>query len=347
MVEISKEASGGNQAKNQGENPVQLSLVIPIYNEIENLLPLHASIVRALADQVSSYEILYVDDGSTDGSRSLLHEMALQDPRIQVVELRSNFGQTAAMSAGFDFCRGEFVITMDGDLQNDPADIPVLLREMEKGFDVVCGWRKDRQDRAFSRKFPSWVANRLISSLTDVSIHDTGCTLKAYRSWVVKRLHLYSDMHRFIPALASGAGARVTELPVRHHPRLYGTSKYGISRILKVLTDLMVVRMIARFVAHPVRYFGVASLPFWGASFFFALLGLFKFEREGGIHLLVRWDLSYMTASLVIGITALNLFLLGLLAELSVHVSGYFTRVGIEPIETRRGTREASNGSEA
>lgn len=344
MAEQSKEAPGGNQAKDMGGSEVQLSVVIPIFNEIENLPPLHASLVRALEGNVASFEILYVDDGSTDGSRSLLREMAQEDPRIQIVELRSNFGQTAAMSAGFDFCRGEFVVTMDGDLQNDPADIPILLHEIEKGFDVVCGWRKDRQDRAFSRKFPSWVANRLIASLTGVSIHDTGCTLKAYRSWVVKRLHLYSDMHRFIPALASGAGARVTELPVKHHPRLYGTSKYGISRILKVLTDLMVVRMIARFAAHPGRYFGVASLPLWAASLFFALMGLFKFEREGGIHFLVRWDLSYMTASVVIGITALNFFLLGLLAELSVHVSGYFTRVGIEPVETRLGQREESHG---
>ncbi len=332
---MSKDRSGvRGEEEARGEWPragrPDLSLVIPIYNEYENLLPLHASIRRALEPTSYSYEILYIDDGSTDGGRRLLREIAKEDPKVQVLELRSNAGQTAAMAAGFDACRGRYVVTMDGDLQNDPADIPRVLARLEQGYDVVCGWRRDRRDKAFTRRFPSWVANRLISAFTGARIHDTGCTLKAYRAWVVRKLHLYSDMHRFIPALAAGSGARVTELPVRHHPRRYGRSKYGIGRILRVLTDLLVLRLLVRFAAHPVRFFGLTILPLFAGAVVLALLGLLKFERGGGVGLLPRWDLYYMTASVVTTITALNLFLLGLLAELSVHVSGFFSRSGVD-----------------
>ncbi len=318
-----------------GAGPVDLSLVVPILNEVENLPPLIASIRRALDAPGFSYEVVFVDDGSTDGSRRVLRAFAAEDPRIRVLELRRNFGQTAAMAAGFDHCRGRFVVTMDGDLQNDPADIPRMLSVLEHGADVVCGWRRDRRDRAVTRRLPSWIANRLIASISGVAIHDTGCTLKAYRAWVVRKLHLYSDMHRFIPALAAGAGARIVEIPVRHHPRRYGRSKYGFGRIFRVLTDLLVLRLIVRFAAHPVRYFGLASFPLFAAALVLSLLGLLKFQRGGTVVLLPRWDLYYMTASVVTAITALNLFLLGLLAELSVNVSGFFSRSGVD-VEVRR-----------
>lgn len=314
-----------------------LSIVVPLYNEVENLPPLHAAIRRALAGTEWSYEVLLVDDGSTDGTRQLLREFARYDPHLRVVLLSRNFGQTPAMAAGFDLCRGRYVVTMDGDLQNDPADIPRLLRVLDEGYDIVCGWRRDRQDRTVTRKIPSKIANRLIWSFTGVRIHDTGCTLKAYRSWVVRKLHLYSDMHRFIPALAAGAGARVGELPVKHHARRYGESKYGIGRILRVLTDLLVVRLLVRFASHPVRYFGLASIPLFLLAIVFAILGLVKFDG-GGFDLLDKWHISYITSGVLASVTALNLFLLGLLCELAVAVSDFFSRAGMEVIERGGGT---------
>jgi glycosyltransferase involved in cell wall biosynthesis len=250
-----------------------------------------------------------------------MQELVREDPRIRAVLLRSNYGQTAAMAAGFDLFRGAYAVTMDGDLQNDPDDIPAMLKHLEENsLDVVCGWRRDRQDRAFSRKLPSRIANWLIQRFTGTSIHDTGCTLKVYRSWVVQKLHLYSDMHRFIPALAAGTGARVGELVVQHHPRLYGSSKYGIGRILRVLTDLLVVRLIVRFSQHPLRYFAFASIPLFIAGGFLAMLGLLKFHPETGITLVDKWENHYMTASIVTMVAAFNLFVLGLLSELSVSV---------------------------
>ncbi|MCA8970369.1 MAG: glycosyltransferase [Planctomycetes bacterium] len=311
-----------------------LSVVVPLYDEYDNVQPLLSALRRALDPVPWTYELVLVDDGSTDGTRQLLTDAARRDPRIRVVLLSRNFGQTAAMAAGFDVCRGRRVVTMDGDLQNDPSDIPRLVDALEDGFDVVCGWRRDRQDRAFSRKLPSRIANRLISMFTGVRIHDTGCTLKAYRSWVVRKLHLYSDMHRFIPALAAGVGGRVREMPVKHHARRYGTSKYGIGRIFRVLTDLLVVRLLVRFASHPVRYFGLISFPLFFVSFGFILLGLLKFGDGKGVRFLVSWDISYITCGVLTLVTALNLFLLGLLCELSVHVSGFFQHAGRELVDT-------------
>ncbi|MEZ5987871.1 MAG: glycosyltransferase [Planctomycetota bacterium] len=242
------------------------------------------------------------------------------------------------MAAGFDVCRGRVVVTLDGDLQNDPADIPAMLAKLDEGFDIVCGWRRDRKDRAFTRKVPSWIANRMIAASTGVDIHDTGCTLKAYRSWVVRKLHLYSDQHRFIPALAAGVGAKVGELPVQHHPRRHGSSKYGIGRTLKVMTDMLVVRLLSRFAAHPVRYFGLASVPLSILAVALALVGLFEWG-EAGLGLARKWDNYYMTGALVLAITSLNLFMLGLLSELSVSISRFFAGAGIEVQELRPGRR--------
>lgn len=318
---------------NEPDGVPDLSVVVPLFDEFDNVKPLLVALRRALSQRDWDYEIVLVDDGSTDGTRRLLTEAARKDAHLRVVMLSRNFGQTAAMAAGFDMCRGRRVVTMDGDLQNDPADIPRLVDALEDGYDVVCGWRRDRQDRAFSRKLPSRIANRLISMFTGVRIHDTGCTLKAYRSWVVRKLHLYSDMHRFIPALAAGAGGRICEMPVQHHARRYGKSKYGIGRILRVLTDLLVVRLLVRFASHPIRYFGLVSLPLFFMSFGFTLMGLLKFG-QGGVRFLGAWDISYITCGVLTLVTALNLFLLGLLCELSVHVSGFFQHSGRELVDT-------------
>lgn len=320
-----------------------LSLVIPIYNEIENLAPLLSAIRTSLEPTGLDYEIVLVDDGSTDGTREEMRRFARRDPRHVLVFLRGNFGQTAAMAAGFDVCRGRNIVTMDGDLQNDPRDIPAMLAKLDEGFDIVCGWRKDRQDRAFTRKLPSWIANRMIATMTGVSIHDTGCTLKAYRSWVVRKLHLYSDMHRFIPALASGVGAVVGEMPVTHHARRYGESKYGIGRTFKVMTDMLVIRLLARFSAHPVRYFAILSIPTFLVGMALAFVGLLQWS-DAGLILADKWDIHYMTGALVLGMTAMNLFMLGLLAELSVNVSRFFLLAGFEIRESMEPKALSSGG---
>ena len=320
-----------------------LSLVVPIFNEVDNLPPLIAAIRNSLDVSEGGrpgivYELLLVDDGSTDGSREVAIEYARSDERIKVVLLSKNFGQSAAMAAGFDICEGRYVVSLDGDLQNDPADIPRLLGMLDEGYDIVCGWRRYRKDRTLTRKLPSWIANRLISLVTGVRIHDTGCTLKAYRSWVVRKLHLYSDMHRFLPALAAGVGARVGEMTVQHHPRVLGTSKYGMGRIYRVLTDLLLVRLLVRFASHPVRYFAIMSMPLFLAGIALAVVGLFE-VNEGRLVLASKWGVVWMASSVVATTAALNLFLLGLLSELSVNVSEFFTKAGIEVVE-RRGVEE-------
>lgn len=235
---------------------MDLSIVVPIYFEEDNIRPLYAAITAALDPSGLAYEIICVDDGSGDNSFPLLKELAAADQRLRVIRFRRNFGQTAAMAAGFEAARGAVIVPMDGDLQNDPADIPLLLEKIKEGYDVVSGWRKDRQDTFINRKLPSMIANGLISRLTDVHLHDYGCTLKAYRREVLDGIGLYGEMHRFVPALASRIGAKVTELAVRHHPRLYGTSKYGISRTVRVVLDLLTVKFLLSYATKPIQLFG-------------------------------------------------------------------------------------------
>lgn len=239
---------------------MDLSIIIPVYNEEENIAALFAQLREALTDIGRSYEIIAVDDGSRDGSFELLKELHDQDDHLQVVRFRRNFGQTAAFAAGFDQSRGDVVITMDADLQNDPADIPLLLAEVDKGYDVVSGWRVDRQDAFVTRRLPSVVANWLISQVTGVHLHDYGCSLKAYRREVVKGVQLYGELHRFIPALSSWMGVSVTEIPVRHHARRFGKSKYGISRTIRVLLDLLTVRFLLSYSTRPIQIFGGLGL---------------------------------------------------------------------------------------
>ena len=237
-----------------------LSIVVPIYNEEDSIPHLYAKLSATLQRYGHAYEILAVDDGSRDKSFALLSELAAADPRLRVVRFRRNFGQTAAFAAGFDRARGDYIVTIDADLQNDPDDIPQMLARAGEGFDVVSGWRARRQDPFINRRLPSMIANRLISWVTGVHLHDYGCSLKVYRADVVKNINLYGELHRFIPAVASWQGVAVTEMPVHHEPRRYGTSKYGISRTVRVLLDLITVRFLLSYSTRPMQIFGLWGL---------------------------------------------------------------------------------------
>lgn len=236
-----------------------LSIIIPVYNEVENIPLLHSAIVEVMNGH--SYEVLYVDDGSTDGSVEALEKIIESDPgHSRLIELRRNFGQTAAMAAGIDNAQGEVIVTLDADLQNDPKDIPKLLEQIDKGYDVASGWRVDRKDTLLTRTIPSQVANWIISKVTGVRLHDYGCTLKAYRREVLEGFHLYGEMHRFIPAYAGGVGAKIIEVPVQHHPRRFGKAKYGLERTAKVILDLFTVKFLISYSNKPIYLFGGAGL---------------------------------------------------------------------------------------
>jgi glycosyltransferase involved in cell wall biosynthesis len=239
----------------------ELSIVVPLYNEEDSLRPLYAAITHAVAPLGISFEIVFVDDGSRDATVRVADEIARSDPRVCLVKFRRNYGQTPAMAAGIAQAAGDVIVTMDGDLQNDPADIDALLRKIDEGYDIVVGWRFARQDKLVSRKIPSRIANTLIARVTGVPIKDNGCSLKAYRASLIKKIPLYSEMHRFIPAMASIAGPKIAEIKVRHHARQFGQSKYGLSRIYKVLLDLMVIKTVASFTARPMLWFGMLSIP--------------------------------------------------------------------------------------
>lgn len=241
-----------------------LSVIIPVYNEEENIPLLHERISKVLRGTIASYEVIYVDDGSKDGTFAQLERVHQQDDHVQIIRFRRNFGQTAAISAGVASATGEILIFMDGDLQNDPVDIPRLLTKLEEGYDVVSGWRKDRQDAQLSRKIPSMFANMLISKVTGVYLHDYGCTLKAYRHEVFQHIRLYGEMHRFIPAYAALAGAAISELEVTHHARQFGVSKYNISRVVRVILDLMTLKFLGSFGTKPLYAFGLLGLSSLG-----------------------------------------------------------------------------------
>jgi len=255
---------------------IYLSVVLPVFNELENLDILHQQLKTVLNDLGRSFEIIYVDDGSTDGSSAKLQELAAADGTVTVIQLRRNFGQTAALSAGIDCARGEVVVCADADLQNDPADIPRLLDKLDEGYDLVSGWRKDRQDHWLWRKATSALANRVISRVVDFKLHDIGCTLKAYRRELLNHIRLYGEMHRFIPALALQVGAKVAEIPVNHKPRLYGRSKYGLNRTFSVILDLLTIKFLGNFLSKPLRVFGSFGLGLIGLSFLSGLFMLFQ-----------------------------------------------------------------------
>jgi glycosyltransferase involved in cell wall biosynthesis len=309
--------SNDRPAATGGEKP-EVSIFLPVYNEEPNLPPLHAKLDAALKALGRTAEIIYVDDGSTDGSLQVLRELARHDNRVRVVALRRNYGQTAAMAAGIDAASGEVLIPMDADMQNDPADIVRLLEKLAEGYDVVSGWRKDRQDKLITRKIPSMLANRLISWIGGVPLHDYGCSLKAYRRESIEDVRLYGEMHRFIPIYASWAGARVAEIPVTHHARTMGKSKYGLSRTVKVIFDLITIKFMASYQTKPLYLFGFAGLLTFGVSLLSALLAcLMKFADWPHHADFIQTPLPVMAmVTLVLGV---QLFLMGLLAEMMVR----------------------------
>ena len=255
----------------EGEEAIYLSIIVPLYNEEECVEKLVGRILEAASRFDFPYEIILVDDGSTDGTWQWIERLRQAVPQLRGIKFRRNYGQTAAMVAGFDYSRGEIIVTMDGDLQNDPADIGMLLDKMKEGNDIVSGWRKDRKDH-WSRVLPSRVANWMISATTGVRLHDYGCSLKVYRADCIKPIKAYSEMHRFFPAVASLTGARVAEIPVNHHARKYGTSKYGFNRIFKVFSDLFSIILIVKFSTMPLLGYTLCALPFLSLGFFFSLL---------------------------------------------------------------------------
>lgn len=292
-----------------------LSVTVPVHNEFENL-PILCDKVRAALDKLGlDWELILVDDGSTDGSTERIEQLAASDPRIKAVILRRNLGQTAAMMAGFDHASGDVIVPMDGDLQNDPEDIGPMLEKLQEGYDVVSGWRKDRQDNFVKRNLPSIMANRLISLVSGVRLHDFGCSLKAYRRDVIKGVRLYGEMHRFLPIYASWHGARITELVVSHHARKHGKSKYGLERVIKVLLDLMVVKFLDRHMQKPMYIFGGVGVLFIAASFSSGLYALWLklFAKTS----LIQTPLPMLAATT--GMVGVLCILMGLLAEITTR----------------------------
>ena len=294
-----------------------VSIVVPIYNEVENLPDLVERIAQAMAGQALSFELLAVDDGSKDGSADRLRELAATRPWLRPVFLARNYGQSSALQAGFDRVRGRYVVTLDADLQNEPGDIPLLLQRLETdpGVDMVSGWRKDRQDAELSRKLPSRIANKLISSATGVHLHDYGCALKAYRRPIIDRIRLYGELHRFIPSLAKEAGARITEVPVRHHARTRGVSKYGIDRTFRVILDLMLIVFLMRYRHRPLHAFG-------GMGLWLATPGLLMLAWLAGLKLLGH-DVGgrpLLITGVMLLLMGLQLIVAGLVGEMLIRI---------------------------
>jgi glycosyltransferase involved in cell wall biosynthesis len=295
---------------------VEVSIVVPLFNEQDNLRPLYQQLTETLA-ATYNYEVIFVDDGSTDKSYAVLTDLAKRDPKVRVIRFRKNFGQTAALSAGFDHARGKIIVAIDADLQNDPADIPKMITKLNEGFDVVSGWRKKRHDNAITRLLPSIIANWLIASITGVKLHDFGCTLKTYRREVLAETKLYGEMHRFIPALASWSGAKISEIVVNHRPRTKGAAKYGLGRTFKVILDLITVKFLGSFSTKPIYIFGGLGLATALGAIVCGLAVLYQ-KFISSQHLSMnRNPLLVLTALLIA--TTIQFILMGLLAELLVR----------------------------
>jgi glycosyltransferase involved in cell wall biosynthesis len=294
---------------------IDLSVVVPIYNEYDSLPVLIEAITQVLTAMARPYEILCIDDGSTDGSGERLRQLAQDYPSLRAILLRRNYGQTAAMAAGFDHAQGAIIVTMDGDLQNDPADIPRLLARLNEGYDLVSGWRRDRQDNPLTRLIPSKIANGLIGRVTGVDLHDYGCSLKAYRAELIHDMNLYGELHRFLPALAFIEGARITEMPVAHHARQFGTSKYGLGRTLRVVMDLLTVYFMKKFLTQPMHIFGTLGLVSMTAGLGLGIyLTLVKLLADQDIG-----DRPLLVLAVVLLLAGIQLFSFGLLAELMMR----------------------------
>ena len=309
---------------------IDISIVVPIYNEVESVGILQREIEDAMGAMGVEWEVIYVDDCSTDGSLKKMLELRELRSRIRILKFRRNYGQTAAMAAGFDASAGGIVVTMDGDLQNDPADIPMMVRELEDGnYDLVAGWRKNRQDAFVLRRLPSIIANRLIGYVGGVTIHDTGCTLKAFRRELAKAMNIYAEQHRFLPVMSAGTGARVCEVVVNHRARQFGTSKYGIGRATRVLLDLFTVKLISQFSQRPLQYFGMLSLGALAVTIlfaFFSLVGVGSSETSVDLVRIDDWELVIVSTVMLMFTLVVYYGLLGLLAELTVKASGMHRR---------------------
>lgn len=295
---------------------MNLSLIVPVYNEQDNLPLLFEAIDQTMSTLGRTWEVIFVDDGSQDNSLPILTKHAAEDPEhVRVVSFRRNFGQTAAIAAGLDHSIGEIIILLDADMQNDPSDIPMLLEKLDEGYDLVSGWRKERKDNAITRNFPSMLANKLISSVTGVELHDYGCTLKAYRRPVLEGFRLYGEMHRFIPVFANSVGARITEVVVNHHPRRFGHTKYGLERTVKVVLDLFTVKFLVSFSSKPIYLFGGTGLVLMAIS---ALLMLYLFFRRIFFLVGVTGSPLFQTSTMFF-ILGFQSMLMGLIAELLVR----------------------------
>ena len=295
---------------------MNLSLVIPVYNEQDNLPLLFDALHQVMPSLGKTWEVILVDDGSRDNSLSILKEYAEKDPEhVRVVSFRRNFGQTAAIAAGLDYSQGDIIILLDADMQNDPADIPMLLEKLDEGYDLVSGWRKQRKDNAITRNLPSMMANKLISWVTGVELHDYGCTLKAYRRPVLEGFRLYGEMHRFIPVFANSVGARITEVVVNHHPRRFGKTKYGLERTVKVILDLFTVKFLVSFASKPIYLFGGTGL---GLMVISAILMIYLFIRRIFFLVGVTGSPLFQTSTMFF-ILGFQSMLMGLIAELLVR----------------------------
>ena len=291
---------------------IDLSVIAPLYNEEDSVSPLYEAIRRGIAPLGMECEIIFVDDGSRDRTFAVAESIAKSDKRLRVIKFRRNYGQTPAMAAGIDHARGKILVTMDGDLQNDPEDIPRFMEKIREGYDIVCGWREKRQDKLVTRKIPSKIANWLIGKVTGVPIRDNGCSLKAYRRELIQKIPLYSDMHRFIPAMASIAGSRVAQIPVRHHARKYGKSKYGLSRIYKVLLDLLMIKTLVTFSSRPMLWFGgISVLSAFGSLITFTYVIVRWSRSEGDSHVILNGT------ALLLGALAIFLLFAGAFGELA------------------------------
>ncbi len=308
----------------------KVSIIVPVFNERENLETLVRELFQALENSKEDFEVLFIDDGSTDGSREFLETLPDKDPRIRLIIFRRNFGQTAAMTAGFDYASGTILIPIDADMQNDPRDIPAVLAKLREGYDVVSCWRRDRQDPWLHRRLPSMLANRLISFISGVRLHDYGCTLKGYRREVVEHIRLYGEMHRFIPVYASWAGARVAEIPVSHRPRTAGTSKYGLDRTFKVILDLITVKMLGSYSTKPMYFFGGVGMVSCGAGIICAFLTLLEKYYSG----VKAHNNPLLLLAVFLFIIGIQFILMGLVAELVIRT--YFESQDKVPYIVRR-----------
>ena len=308
------------QTTDHEPSAVEISIVVPLFNEVGNVAELHSRLTQTLEGTGRPYEIILIDDGSTDGTRDALDRVCEQDPHVVAIRLRRNFGQTAALAAGFDHARGDIIISMDGDLQHEPKEIPRFLEKLDEGYDIVSGWRQDRPEAWLTRRIPSLIANKIMALLSGVALHDFGTTFKAYRKEVIENIHLFGDLHRFVPALASRIGAEIAEIPIECAPRKSGSSKYNLKRVPRVLFDLITVKYLISYLASPLRVFGSMALLSFGSGFGISAILLVLYLCDP-VKLSIREQhMALLIFSAILMIMGMQLITMGLSAEISARV---------------------------